>query len=148
MAMIKGKVSKSVNLTTWAEYGSDFEVEVAYVTQEQIRQMRQRCLSRSWDPKTHKMVEDLDNEKFYIEFAQAAVKNWRGLTGEMLRGMVPMEEYPSGPIPFEIEDAAAMMLHCQSFDNFVTLMAGELEAHESARKAAEVKNSQPSPAES
>lgn len=146
--MIKGKVSKTVDRSTWAEYGDGFEVEIAYVTQEQVRQMRQKCLTRSWDPKTHKMTEDLDNRKFYEEFARGAVKNWRGLTGDKLRGMVPMDDYPSGDIPFSIEDAAELMLNCQSFDNFVTLMAGELEAHEAARKAAELKNSQPSPADS
>lgn len=142
--MLKGKIQKNVSRSTWAEYGDGIRVEIRYLSQDALRELRAKAVKRSWDPKTHRQVEEVDNEKFYELYAEATIVNWEGLTGDKLRGMIPMAEYPEGNVPFTAEDAAALMLNCQSFDQFVTYMATELEAHEAARKAAEVKNSQPS----
>jgi len=110
--------------------------------------MRERHKKRGWDPKTHRALEDLDSEKFYKEFAEKAIVNWKGLSGDLLRKWVDMEEYPEGEVPYDPEKAAALLLGFGRFDEFVTLICQDLEAYEAARKETERKNSLPSPADS
>lgn len=133
--------------TVWAEFGEGFQIEIRHITQAEFRRMRERSKKRGWDPKTHRQIEDIDTEKFYGEFAEKAVINWSGLTGDLLRKWVDMDEYPEGEVSYTQEKAAALLLGFGRFDEFVTLLCQDLEAAEAGRKAAEAKNSPPSPAD-
>lgn len=148
--MLKGKVLKKYDRTIVGKYDDEIEVEVRHVTQAQMRDLRGKATITRWDSKTHDRIEEFDNEKFYELYAKEAIVNWHGITGEKLRTMVPMreEDYLLGDIPFSPEDGAQIMLGCKGFEKFVSMLALELEAHEEIRKAVEVKNSAPSPADS
>lgn len=148
MSDIKGKLVTSAKLSTWAEYGYGIFVLVNYVGPDELRNIRAKAVTRVWDSKTHRPIEDLDLEKFYELFAEAAIGGWRDVTGEKLRSMVLLSEYKDGEIEFTPAEGGALMRGCQSFDNFITYTSSELGIHLAAKKAAEVKNSQPSPAES
>jgi hypothetical protein len=140
---MKLSIKQKSERTVWAEFGDGFEVEIRHVTQSEKRRLAESNSTRGWDPKSHKRQDGLDQEQFYAAFAARAVVGWRGLTGELLRKWVDMEEYPEGDVPYSPDAAAALMLGFGRFDEFVTLVSGDLEMAEAARKAALVKNSPP-----
>ena len=57
-----------------------FEVEVANLSRKELTGLRKKCTSTKFDRKTRQAVENLDEEKFIVEFTKAVVKNWKGLT--------------------------------------------------------------------
>lgn len=139
------KIKDKSDRTVWAEFGDGFEVEVRHVTQSERNRMRDSSGKREWDPKTHKRTDEFDRDAFYRKFSDRAVVTWTGLTGNLLRKWVDMEEYPDGEVPHSQEVAAALMLGFGAFDEFVTMVSGDLEAAEAMRTATVVKNSLPTP---
>lgn len=137
------KIKESSERTVWAEYGDGFTVEVRHVTTSERRKMHENARKRDWDKRTHKQVDEADNEKFYSAFAKRAIVNWKGLTGDLLRRWVEMDEYPEGEVPYSQEAAAELMIGFGKFDEFITLVSSDLEMAEAIRKADLVKNSLP-----
>ena len=70
--------SKSV----WIDFpGLDgFSVEVANLSRKELTNLRKRCTSQKFDRKTRTLMEELNEEKFVVEFSEASIKNWKGLT--------------------------------------------------------------------
>jgi hypothetical protein len=139
------KIKESSDRTVWAEFSDGFLVEIRHVTQADMRKIREQSQVRQWDPKTHQRVEEADTQKFYELFGKRAIVTWKGLTGDLLRAWVDMDEYPEGEVPYSSETAAELLLGFGRFDTFVTMVSQDLEAAEAVRKATVVKNSQPTP---
>ena len=56
-----------------------FEVEVANLSRKELNGLRKKCITTRFDRKTRQAVEDLDEEKFVVEFTNAVIKNWKGV---------------------------------------------------------------------
>lgn len=139
------KIKESSERTVWAEFSDGFLVEIRHVTQSDMRKIREQSQVRQWDPKTHQRVEEADTQKFYELFGKRAIVTWKGLTGDLLRDWVDMDEYPEGEVPYAPETAVELLLGFGRFDTFVTMISQDLEAAEAVRKATITKNSQPTP---
>ena len=67
---------------------SGFSVEVANLSRKELTALRKRCTTQKFDRKTRQLVENLDEDKFVTEFADASIKNWKGLTVEHLETLL------------------------------------------------------------
>lgn len=139
--MLKGRIKDKSELTVWAEYKDGFALQIRYTPRTKLRQITDACKNRQWDPKTHQLVEVVDNEKFYRRVAEELVINWRGLTPPVLRKLVDMEPYPEIEAPYSVEDCAELLSEAYDLDLWVQQIASDLEYYDAARRAAEEKNS-------
>ncbi len=144
--MLKGQIKERSERTVWAEYKDGFEVEIRYTPRGRLRRLVEEAHRQKWDPVTHQRTSELDREKFYNLIAQEIVVNWRGLTPEVLKKLVEMDCYPAEEVPYTKEDCAEILAHAYDFDLWVQDLSASLDHFEAARRAAEEKNSSPSPA--
>lgn len=139
--MLKGKIKENSDLTVWAKYKEGFEVEIRYLSRDQLRKIMDQCKKTDWDPKTHQIKESLDSDKFYRQQAEHVVVDWRGLTPPVLKNIVDMEPYPETEVPYSVEDCAELLSKAYDFDLWVQQISSDLEYFEASRRASEVKNS-------
>ena len=105
-------------------------VDLCYLAREELIKLRKRCIKTKWDKKTHQPLEELDEEKFLVEYTKAVLKGWSGLKyrylEELLLGDIG-ELDPDDELPFTQENAELLMKNANSFDTWVTETVGELE---------------------
>ena len=65
-----------------------FQVEVANLARKELVALRKRCVSQKFDRKTRQMVEELDEDKFVVEFSKATIKGWKGLKLKYLEDLI------------------------------------------------------------
>jgi hypothetical protein len=146
--MFREKNKTSGERTLWAEYREGFEVQLRYVPREHLRRIMERCKIQEWDKRTHQSTERSDPKKWAQEFAREVMVDWKGLTPAVLRVMVELAEYPEGPAPFSVEDAAYLLFHAYDFDLWAQQVSADLGAFVAAEEAEQTKKSAPSPAAS
>jgi hypothetical protein len=126
--------------TIWANYRGGFDVEIRYAPRAKMRRIIDDCRVREWDPKTHQPIERADDEKFFKRVAEEIVVNWRGLTADVLRGMLDLENYPEEE-PYSKESCVELLKGAYDFDRWVQHIATEIELFEASRRAEVTKNS-------
>ena len=107
-----------------------FTVDLTYLAREELIKLRKRCLKTKWDKKTHQPLEELDDEKFLVEYTKAVLKGWSGLKYRYLEELLLVDIGdldPDDELPFTQENAELLMKNATSFDTWVTETAGELE---------------------
>ena len=65
--------------TTWVEFPGllGFEVELANLSRKELTNLRKKCTINKFNRKTRQFEDELNDEKFVIEFTKATVKNWK-----------------------------------------------------------------------
>ena len=58
---------------------SGFTVDLCYLAREELLKLRNRCLSQKFNRKTRGFEEQLDEDKFLVEYVKAVIKGWSGL---------------------------------------------------------------------
>src|SRR5262245_10934137 len=139
--MLAGK--KQVEKTVWAEYKDGFAVEIRFIPRSRQRDLVERAQSREWVD--HQMKESTDRKKYSELVAKEVIANWRGLTADVLRKMVVLDQYPE-EVPFTIEDCAWLLHEAYDFDVWIAHISSQIQYFDAARRAEEAKNSSPSPA--
>ena len=56
-----------------------FSVDLCYLAREELLKLRKKCVKTRWDKKTHQPIEELDEEKFLVEYTKGVIKGWTGL---------------------------------------------------------------------
>ena len=120
--------SKSV----WMDFPGleGFSVEVANLSRKELTILRKKCTSQKFDRKTRQITENLDEEKFVIEFSKASVKNWKGLTIDHLETLILIdssEQEGTAEVSYSQENAEVLMKNSADFDQWVTDTVGDLE---------------------
>jgi predicted RND superfamily exporter protein len=141
--MLKGKIKDRSTKTVWVEFRDGFQVEIRYTPLGLAQSLVENSIVTRLDTKTMVETTERDNEKFYLALATEALVGWRGLTPEVLRKMVEMEEddYPAEEVPYSIEDAVELLAKAYDFNKWVQRIAATLECFQIERRAAETKNS-------
>ena len=83
-----------------------------------------------WDKKTHQPIEELDEEKFLVEYTKGVIKGWTGLKYRYLEELLLVDIGdldPEDELPFTQENSELLMKNAASFDTWVTETSGELE---------------------
>ena len=107
-----------------------FEVDLCYLAREELIKLRKKCIKTKWDKKTHQPLEELDDDKFLVEYTKAVLKGWKGLKYRYLEELLLVDIgslSPDDELPFTQENAELLMKNATSFDTWVTETVGDLE---------------------
>jgi hypothetical protein len=105
-------------------------IDLCYLAREELIKLRKRCIKTKWDKKTHQPLEELDEDKFLVEYTKAVLKGWSGLKYRYLEELLLVdigELDPDDELPFTQENGELLMKNANSFDTWVTETVGELE---------------------
>jgi len=116
----------------WVDFPglSGFEVEVANLSRKELTGLRKKCLSSKFDRKTRQVVENLDEEKFIVEFTRAVVKNWRGLKLEHLETLLLIDmdgKDPSEELEYTEDNAEILVNSSTEFDTWLNEVVFDLD---------------------
>ena len=105
-------------------------VDLCYLAREELVKLRKRCLSTKWDKKSHQPVEEMDDDKFIVEYCKAVIKGWKGLKYSYLEELLLVDVSdldPEDTLPFTPDNCELLMKNATDFDTWVTEMVGDLE---------------------
>jgi len=109
---------------------SGMSVELCYLAREELVKLRKKCINTKWNKKTHQPEEDLDDEKFLVEYTKAVIKGWKGLKYRYLEELLLVDIAdldPDDELPYTQENAELLMRNANAFDTWVTETIGDLE---------------------
>ena len=107
-----------------------FSVDLCYLAREELIKLRKKVTTTKWNKKTHQPEEELDDEKFLVEYTKAVIKGWKGLKYRYLEELllVDVSKYdPDDCLPYTAENAQLLMKNGADFDTWVTETVGDLE---------------------
>jgi len=107
-----------------------FSVNLCYVAREELLKLRNRCLSQKFNRKTRAFEEQLDEDKFLVEYVKAVIKGWSGLKYSYLEELLLVDISklnPNDELEFSQENAETLMKNAADFDTWVTEVVGDLE---------------------
>jgi len=118
--------------TAWVDFpGSEgFQVELANLSRKELVALRKRCTSQKFDRKTRVFNEELDENKFLVEFTESVVKNWKGLKLKYLEDLILVDiskQDPEVEMPFTQENAKLLVENSQEFDNWLNEVVFDLD---------------------
>ena len=138
--MEEKKVKKSVSLkslltpskTVGIEFPGmeGFEVKLTYLAREELLKLRNRSVKQVLNKRTRAYEEQLDNDKFLVEYSKAVIKGWTGLKYKYLEELLLVDisaVSPDDELEFTEENAELMVKNSSEFDNWVSEMLGDLE---------------------
>ncbi|MEO1944957.1 MAG: hypothetical protein ABGY11_11715 [Candidatus Thioglobus sp.] len=120
--------SKTVSLEFPGHDG--FCVDLCYLAREELIKLRKKCLSTKFNRTTHQPEEELNDDKFLVEYCKAVIKGWKGLKFSYLEEflLVDVSDFsPTDELPHTKDNAELLMRNSTVFDNWVTNTIGELE---------------------
>ncbi len=109
---------------------SGFSVDLCYLAREELVKLRKRCVSTKWNKRTHQAEEDLDEDKFIVEYTKAVIKGWTGLKYRYLEELLLVDVGEldlDDELPYTSDNAQLLMKNATSFDTWVTEAVGDLE---------------------
>jgi len=107
-----------------------FSVNLCYLASEELLKLRNRCLSQKFNRKTRAFEEQLDEDKFLVEYVKAVIKGWSGLKYSYLEELLLVDISklnPNDELEFSQENAETLMKNAADFDTWVTEVVGDLE---------------------
>ena len=109
---------------------SGMTVDLCYLAREELVKLRKRCLTNKWNKKTRQLEEELDEDKFLIEYCKAVIKGWKGLKYRYLEELLLVDVSsfePDDELPWTKDNAELLMKNAADFDTWVTETVGDLE---------------------
>lgn len=127
--------------SAWIDFAGlpGFSVEVANLSRKELTGLRKRCTVQKFDRKTRQLVETLDEEKFVTEFAEASVKNWKGLTVEHLETLLLINtegQDPKAEVEYSKDNAEVLVTNSSEFDTWLNEVVFDLDNFRSGGKRA------------
>ena len=107
-----------------------FSVDLCYLAREELIKLRNRCMSQKFNRKTRGFEDQLDEDKFLVEYVKAVVKGWKGLKYSYLEELLLVDISslnPNDELAFNQENAETLMKNGADFDTWVTEVTGDLE---------------------
>jgi hypothetical protein len=107
-----------------------FEVDICYLAREELVKLRNRCVSQKFNRKTRAFEEQLDEDKFLVEYCKAVIKGWKGLKYSYLEELLLVDISaldPNDELEYNQENAETLMKNAADFDTWVTEVTGDLE---------------------
>ena len=107
-----------------------FSVEVANLSRKELTALRKRCTSQKFDRKTRQLMETLDEDRFVTEFAEASIKNWKGLTVEHLETLLLINtegQDPKAEVESSKDNAEVLVTNSSEFDTWLNEVVFDLD---------------------
>lgn len=105
-------------------------VDLCYLGRDELLKLRKRCISTKFNRKTRQPEEDLDEDKFIVEYCKAVVKGWSGIKFRYLEELLLVDVSnlePDDELPYTQENSEILMRNSNVFDSWVTEAVGDLE---------------------
>jgi hypothetical protein len=136
--------------TTWVEFPGllGFEVELANLSRKELTNLRKKCTINKFNRKTRQFEDELNDEKFVIEFTRATVKNWKGLKLEYLQDLllVDLKDQDSQKeMEFSEDNAQVLVENSTEFDNWLNEVVFDLENFRSQEQEKTPEKTKPIP---
>jgi hypothetical protein len=132
----KPEVSLASLMTPSKTVGIDFPgyqgfvVDLCYLAREELVKLRKKCISTKFNRSTHQPEENLDEDKFIVEYTKSVVKGWKGLKFSYLEEflLVDVSDFkPDDMLPYTQDNAESLMKNSTGFDTWVSDTIGDLE---------------------
>ena len=107
-----------------------FEVKLTYLAREELLKLRNRSVKQVLNKKTRAYEEQLDNDKFLVEYCKAIIKGWKGLKYKYLEELLLVDTSEvnlEDELGYTLENAELLMKNSGDFDNWVSETVAELE---------------------
>jgi hypothetical protein len=133
----------------WFQFpGTKFEVKIAHYGKQAMEDLYNSCKIKKTDPRNpRQIIESLDTEAFRIAYAEKIIKDWRGLTLDVLKRFIVLkqdaENSADEELPFSPDNRLALLSASAEFDNWVTNVCQDVEAFNRVKKEEQLKNSLP-----
>lgn len=105
-------------------------VDLCYLAREALIKLRKKCVTTKFNKKTRQPEEELDEEKFLVEYCKAVIKNWTGLKYSYLEELLLVDVSAYGPddtLQYTPDNAELLMKNSNHFDSWVTETVSDLE---------------------
>ena len=105
-------------------------IDLCYLAREELVKLRKRCMTTKWNKKTHQPIEEMDDDKFIVEYCKAVIKGWKGLKFSYLEELLLVDISNLNPddcLPYTQDNAELLMKNANDFDTWVTETVGDLE---------------------
>ena len=134
--------------TTWVEFPGllGFEVELANLSRKELVNLRKKCTINKFNRKTRQFEDELNDEKFVVEFTKATVKNWRGLKLDFLEDLLLVDlkgQDPETEMDYSEENAQTLVENSSEFDNWLNEVVFDLENFRSKEQDTNTKEAGP-----
>ena len=118
--------------TTWVEFPGllGFEVELANLSRKELVSLRKKCTQNKFNRKTRQFEDELNDEKFVVEFTKATVKGWKGLQLGYLEDLLLVDlkgQDEKSEMEFSEENAQTLVENSSEFDNWLNEVVFDLE---------------------
>jgi hypothetical protein len=118
--------------TTWVEFPglNGFEVELANLSRKELTNLRKKCTINKFNRKTRQFEDELNDEKFIVEFTRSTVKNWKGLQLGFLQDLLLVDlkgQDEKSEMEFSEENAQSLVENSTEFDNWLNEVVFDLE---------------------
>jgi len=120
--------SKTVTIDFPGHIG--MSVDLCYLAREELVKLRKRCVTTKFNKKTRQPEEDLDEERFLVEYCKAVIKGWKGLKYKYLEELLLVDISaldPEDELMFTQENSELLMRNASDFDTWVTETVSDLE---------------------
>ena len=107
-----------------------FEVKLTYLAREELLKLRNRSVKQVLNKRTRAYEEQLDNDKFLVEYCKAIIKGWSGLKYKYLEELLLVDTSKlnlEDELDYTEENAELLMKNSGDFDNWVSETVAELE---------------------
>ena len=105
-------------------------VDLCYLAREELVKLRKKCVTTKFNKKTRQPEEELDEDKFLVEYCKAVIKGWKGFKYRYLEELLLVDVSaldPEDELPFTQENAELLMKNSSNFDTGVTETVSDLE---------------------
>ena len=134
--------------TTWVEFPGllGFEVELANLSRKVLVSLRKKCTQNKFNRKTRQFDDELNDEKFVVEFTKATVQGWKGLQLGYLDDLLLVDlkgQDEKEEMEFSEENAQTLVENSSEFDNWLNEVVFDLENFRSKEHGKDTKETKP-----
>ena len=118
--------------TAWVDFPGmeGFSVELANLSRKELLNLRKRCTTNKFDRKLRIFNEELDEQKFLVEFTAAVVKGWKGLKLKYLEEILLVDlkgQDVEKEMEYTEDNAKILVENSQEFDNWLNEVVFDLD---------------------
>jgi len=109
---------------------SGMSIDLCYLAREELVKLRKKCVTTKFNKKTRQPEEELDEDRFLVEYCKAVIKGWKGFKYRYLEELLLVDVSsldPNDELPFTQENAELLMKNSSNFDTWVTETVSDLE---------------------
>ena len=107
-----------------------FRVLVCYLAREELVKLRKKCITTKFNKRTHQPEEELNEDKFLVEYSKAVIRGWTGFKYSYLEELLLVDVSSfdlDDELPYTQDNAETLMKNSNGFDTWLTETASELE---------------------